>query len=424
MRGAISMDFWTVRGGKKLYGACRVQGSKNASLPILAASVLAGGETELTNVPRLRDIDAALRILRHLGCRAEQEGNSLYIDARGLVHSSVPESLMHEMRSSVIFMGALLARCGEVRLSPPGGCRLGKRPIDLHLKALRQLGAEVEERGGEILCRAAKLRGTTIRLPFPSVGATENAMLAACAAEGETVIEGAAREPEIEALQDYLNKMGGSVRGAGTGRIVVSPGRPGGPVCFAVQPDRIAAATLACACAAAGGEVELTDAEPAHFSTVLHFLKDAGCDIITKQRCLTVRSDGRLRAVGPITTEPYPGFPTDAQPVLMAALLRAEGVTRIRETIFENRFRQVPELRKLGADIRLDGQNAEIRGVARLHGAALEATDLRGGAAMLVAGLAAEGETRIRDEGHIARGYERFDRVLSALGAEVRRTDS
>ena len=418
------MDFWTVRGGKKLYGSCRVQGSKNASLPILAASVLAGGETELTNVPRLRDIDAALRILRHLGCRAEQEGNSLYIDARGLVHSSIPADLMHEMRSSVIFMGALLARCGEARLSPPGGCRLGKRPIDLHLAALRQLGAEVEERDGEIFCRAPKLRGATIRLPFPSVGATENAMLAASAAQGETVIEGAAREPEIEALQDYLNAMGGSVNGAGTGRIVVSPRCGRGAVAFRVQPDRIAAATLACACAAAGGEVELHDAEPAHFSTVLHFLKEAGCDIITKQRCVTVRSDGRLRAVGPITTEPYPGFPTDAQPVLMAALLRAEGVTRIRETIFENRFRQVPELRKLGAEIHLDGQCAEVRGVRRLRGAVLEATDLRGGAAMLVAGVSAEGETRVRDEGHIARGYECFDRVLSSLGADVRCTES
>ena len=424
MRGAISMDLWTVRGGKKLYGSCRVQGSKNASLPILAASVLAGGETELGNVPRLRDIDAALRILRHLGCRAEQDGNALTIDARGLVHSCIPEDLMHEMRSSVIFMGALLARCGEARLSPPGGCRLGKRPIDLHLAALRRLGAEVEEQNGEILCRAGKLRGTTIPLPFPSVGATENTMLAASAAEGETVIEGAAREPEIEALQEYLNAMGCHVRGAGTGRIVIEPRGPRGAVRFKIQPDRIAAATLACACAAAGGEIGLQDAEPSHFSTVLHFLKEAGCDIITKQRCLIVRSDGRLRAVGPITTEPYPGFPTDAQPVLMAALLRAEGVTRIRETIFENRFRQVPELRKLGAEIRLEGQTAEIRGVPHLMGAALEATDLRGGAAMLVAGLTAQGETRIRDEGHIARGYERFDRVLSALGADVRCAES
>ena len=423
MRGAFSMDRWIVRGGKKLSGACRVQGSKNASLPILAASILAGTETQLRNVPRLRDIDAALRILRHLGCTAKQEESCLYIDARGLDRNAVPHELMLEMRSSVIFMGALLARCGEARLSPPGGCQLGRRPIDLHLAALRQLGAEVTEQGGEILCRAARLHGTVIRLPFPSVGATENIMLAATAAEGETVIEGAAREPEITALQDYLNAMGCSVRGAGSRRVVVAPRRPGSGAAFTIQPDRIAAATLACAAAAAGGEVTLLDAPGAHFSTVLHFLKQAGCGIITKQRCVTVRSDGRLRAVGPITTEPYPGFPTDAQPVLMAALLRAEGETRIRETIFENRFRQVPELRKLGAEIRLEGQTAVIRGVERLHGAQLTATDLRGGAAMLVAALSAEGETQVGDEGHIARGYESFDRVLSGLGADVSLTE-
>ena len=418
------MDRWLVRGGNKLYGSCRVQGSKNASLPILAASILGGAETQLSNVPRLRDIDAALRILRHLGCTARQEGSGAYIDARGLSRNAVPHELMLEMRSSVIFMGALLARCGEARLSPPGGCQLGRRPIDLHLAALRKLGAEVTESGGEILCRASKLRGTVIRLPFPSVGATENIMLAATAAEGETVIEGAAREPEIRSLQDYLNAIGCRVRGAGSGRVVIGDCRPGACAGFVIPADRIVAATLACAAAAAGGEITLLDAPGAHFSTVLHFLKQAGCAIMTKQACVTVRSDGCLRAVGPITTEPYPGFPTDAQPVLMAALLRAEGVTRIRETIFENRFRQVPELRKLGADITLEGQTAQITGVSRLYGAELTATDLRGGAAMLVAGLGAEGETCILDEGHIARGYESFDRVLSALGADVRLTES
>ena len=423
MRGAFAMDYWTVRGGNRLEGSCRVQGSKNASLPILAAAVLSGGETELTNVPRLRDIDAALRILRHLGCRTQQEGNSLYIDARGLVKSEVPDALMQEMRSSVIFMGALLARCGEARLSPPGGCQLGRRPIDLHLSALRQLGCEITEREGEIFCRAARLRGSCIRLSFPSVGATENAMLAATAAEGETVIEGAAREPEIVALQGFLNAMGSRVSGAGTARIVIDPCPMRGGAHYAIQPDRIAAATLACAAAGAGGEIELQNVRPAHFSTVLHFLKQAGCDIITKQRSVRIRSKGRLRAVGPVVTEPYPGFPTDAQPVLMAALLRCEGVTRMRETIFENRFRQVPELRKLGAEIRLEGQEAEIRGVGRLQGAELEATDLRGGAAMILAGLAAEGVTEIRDEGHITRGYEALDSILRGLGAEVRRAN-
>ena len=417
------MDIWTIRGGNRLGGVCRVQGSKNASLPILAASILRPAESEVTNVPRLRDIDAALRILRHLGCRAEQKGNTLYIDARGLVQSAVPHELMAQMRSSVIFMGALLARCGEARLSPPGGCQLGRRPIDLHLAALRQLGAAIEEKDGEILCRAENLRGTTVRLPFPSVGATENVMLAATAARGETRIEGAAREPEIEALQDYLRQMGFSVTGAGTGSICISGGREVSHVVCRIQPDRIAAATYACACAAAGGDVELLDVNPAHFLTVLHFLKQAGCDIITETHRVRVRADGKLRAVGEIVTRPYPGFPTDAMPVLMAALLRSEGRTVIRETIFENRFRQVPELRKLGAEIRLEGQEAEIRGVGRLQGAELEATDLRGGAAMILAGLAAEGVTEIRDEGHITRGYEALDSILRGLGAEVRRAN-
>ena len=414
------MDFWAMRGGNRLEGVCRVQGSKNASLPILAASVLCPAESELTNVPQLRDIDAALRILRHLGCRAEQSGNDLYINSRGLMQSHVPHTLMAQMRSSVIFMGALLARCGEARLSPPGGCQLGKRPIDLHLAALRRLGAEIREENGEILCQAARLHGTTIRLPFPSVGATENIMLAATAAEGETRILGAAREPEIEALQDYLRRMGVVIHGAGTGEIRISGKRPAERIACRIQPDRIAAATYACACAAASGDVELREVNPAHFLTVLHFLKQAGCDIITDKRRVRIRADGRLCAVGPITTRPYPGFPTDAMPVLMAALLRARGTSVIRETIFENRFRQVPELRKLGGDIRVDGRQAEIHGVEALHGARLSATDLRGGAAMIVAALSAQGETLVMDEGHIKRGYEQLDGKLRELGADIR----
>lgn len=414
------MDFWALKGGNRLEGVCRVQGSKNASLPILAASILCPAESELTNVPQLRDIDAALRILRHLGCRAGQEGNSLYINARGLMRSYVPHELMAQMRSSVIFMGALLARCGEARLSPPGGCQLGRRPIDLHLMALRQLGAVIEEENGEILCRAESLHGAAVRLPFPSVGATENIMLAATAAEGETRILGAAREPEIEALQEYLRRLGVDIGGAGTGEIRIRGKKPLDHVSCRIQPDRIAAATYACACAAAGGDVELRDVNSTHFLTVLHFLKQAGCDIITKQHAVRIRACGRLRAAGPITTRPYPGFPTDAMPVLMAALLKCEGTSIIRETIFENRFRQVPELRKLGADIRVDGRRAEIRGVQALHGARLTATDLRGGAAMIVAGLAAEGETTITDEGHIKRGYEMLDGRLRELGADIR----
>ena len=413
------MDLWHIRGGRRLDGVCCVQGSKNASLPILAASILSPSESELHNVPRLRDIDAALRILRHLGCEAEQRDNEVYINANGVTRSAIPHKLMLEMRSSVIFMGALLARCGEARLSPPGGCQLGKRPIDLHLSALRQLGAEIEESGGEILCRAKRLKGAEIRLPFPSVGATENLMLAATAAEGATVIRGAAREPEITALGDYLKTMGCKISGAGTDTITVGELSCVNHIEHSIIADRIVASTIACAAAAAGGDVELRDVEPAHFSTVLHFLKQAGCDIMCQNRSVRLRSDGNLRAVGEICTEPYPGFPTDAQPVLMAALLRAKGRTLIRETIFENRFRQVPELLRLGADIELRGQCAEIRGVERLHGTVLNATDLRGGAAMLVAGLTAEGQTTVCDDGHIRRGYESFDARLRALGADI-----
>lgn len=415
------MDIWHVHGGKRLEGACTVQGSKNASLPILAASLVCPTRAELTDVPRLRDVDAALRILRHLGCRAEQRGGEVYIDSSFCSCSAIPHRLMEEMRSSVIFMGALIARCGEARLSLPGGCQLGRRPIDLHLSALRQLGAEIEEDGGEIRCRGGKLRGTRIALPFPSVGATENVMLAACAAEGETLLCGAAREPEIVALQDFLRGMGARIRGAGSERIVIEGMAPSGSVRFRIPPDRIAAATLACAAAATGGDVELQQVEPQQFSTVLHFLNRAGCDIINRKRCVRVKAPGRLRGVGELVTAPFPGFPTDAQPVLMAALLKAEGNTRITETIFENRFRQVPELRRLGAEIAVSGRVAEIRGVERLRGAELTAGDLRGGAAMIVAGLSAEGETLVRDTGHIMRGYEALDRRLRELGADITR---
>ena len=413
------MDIWHIHGGNTLEGACFVQGSKNATLPIIAASIISPARSELMNVPQLRDVDAALRILRHLGCTAEQRQNEVFIDSTYLSGSSIPHSLMEEMRSSVIFMGALLARCGEARLSLPGGCQLGKRPIDLHLSALRKMGAQIEEDGPEIYCRAERLRGAEIELPFPSVGATENIMLAACSARGRTVIRGAAREPEISALQDYLAAMGAKISGAGSDTVTIEGFAASGRAVCRIIPDRIVASTIACAAAAVGGNVEMRGVAPEHFSTVLYFLNQAGCDIISNNRAVRVKSTGRLKAPGEISTQPYPGFPTDAQPVLMAALLRAEGKTVITENIFENRYRQVPELRRLGADIITQGRRAEIWGVDCLHGTALNATDLRGGAAMIVAGLSADGETVIFDDGHITRGYERFDVRLRALGADI-----
>lgn len=413
------MDIWRIRGGNRLEGALFVQGSKNATLPIIAASIVCPTQTELLNVPQLNDVDAALRILRHLGCSAEQRGNDVYIDSRTIVRSEIPHSLMEEMRSSVMFMGALLARCGEARLSLPGGCQLGKRPIDIHLAGLRALGAEIEETGEEIYCRAEKLIGTVIELPFPSVGATENIMLAACAAEGRTIIRNAAREPEITALQEYLCRMGAKVSGAGSSVITVEDTEPAARIGLRIVPDRIVSATFACACAATGGDVELRGVNPDEFSSVLHFLKDAGCDIITNNRAVRIVSSGKLKAVSEVVTAPYPGFPTDAQPVLMAALLKAHGRTVMTENMFENRYRQASELRRLGADITTIGRTAEIWGVERLHGASLTATDLRGGAAMIIAGLCADGETVVLDDGHILRGYEKLDMRLRALGADI-----
>ena len=414
------MNIWHITGGSRLDGELSVQGAKNAVLPIMAASVVTAAETELDGVPDLRDVDATLRILRHLGCAAEREGARVYIDSRGMCRCDVPHTLMRELRSSVIFLGAILARCGEARLSLPGGCELGPRPVDLHLEALRTLGAQITERGGDLVCRAAALRGAQIVLPFPSVGATENAMLCALVAQGETVIHNAAREPEIHDLQTYLRSLGAQVRGAGTSTVTVSGMHPNAHVLHTVLPDRIAASTLLCACAASGGDVLLKNVRPAHFLTVLDSLSEAGCDIITKSNTVRMRASGELIAPRPIVTRPYPGFPTDAQPPLMAACLKARGTTVFTENIFAGRYRHVEELRRLGADVTISGRVAYISGVEALTGAVLTAGDLRGGAAMVVAALSAEGTSVIYDEGFIERGYDHLDLALAALGATVR----
>lgn len=416
------MSVWHIAGGNRLSGSVTVQGAKNAVLPIMAASVLAPGETELLNVPTLRDVNTTIRILRGLGCSVEREGDAVYIDSRPMSCSEIPHSLMRELRSSVIFLGALLARCGHARLSMPGGCELGPRPIDLHLMALRALGAEIDERGGDLICSAPSgLRGAGIALPMPSVGATENAMLAACAAEGETVIMNAAREPEITELQTFLQTLGADVTGAGSATVRVrgkklEPFRVG----HRIMPDRIVSSTLLCACAAAGGDVELRAVEPRHFSTVLHSLSECGCDIMSNSSSVRLRSGGNLKAPMPVITGPYPGFPTDAQPLMLAACLKARGTSVFVENVFLNRFRFTEELQRLGARIHTEGRVAVVTGVEVLHGAPTVATDLRGGAALMIAALSAEGETDILDSGHVERGYESFDERLAALGADIR----
>ena len=413
------MSHITIQGGRRLEGTLTVQGAKNSVLPILAATILHPGRTVLRGCPRLSDVEASIRILRHLGCLAGWEGEELVVDTGPMSRGDIPDHLMREMRSSVIFLGAILARLGWAEMSYPGGCELGPRPIDLHLAALRQLGAELKEEGGRLLCGARRMTGREIALSLPSVGATENAILAACGAEGETILFNAAREPEIADLQDFLCAMGCKVRGAGSSTVCVMGRQSTHDAVHTVMPDRIAAATYLSAVAAAGGQVELLGIDYRHLSTVTAALHAAGCQITGGEGRISLRSDGELRSAGTVRTAPYPGFPTDAQAVVMAALLRSQGATVFVENIFENRYRHVDELRRMGADISVADRVAVVTGVPRLCGASVRATDLRGGAALLVAGLAAEGVTRIGDIHHIQRGYEDPVRDLGLLGARI-----
>ena len=413
------MSYLRIQGGRPLSGHLTVQRAKNSVLPILAATLLAGGECRIADCPRLSDVETAAEILRHLGCQAQWDGNDLLVDTACVTRWDIPEELMRKMRSSVIFLGAILTRCGRAELSYPGGCELGPRPIDLHLTALRTLGAEISEIGGSLLCRAECLRGGDILLTLPSVGATENAILAACGAEGTTIISNAAREPEIVDLQDFLQKLGADVHGAGTSTITVLGGGVRRGCVHRCIGDRIAAATYLCAAAAAGGQVTLRGVDYRHLATVTTALGQAGCRLQCTEDSITLESDGRLRAIPPVRTSPYPGFPTDAQALLMAALLRSEGASMFVENMFDSRYRHVPELARLGADVRLEGRVAVVYGVPELHGAAVHATDLRGGAALAIAALQARGTTQLHDIHHIQRGYEDLAGDLRSLGADI-----
>ena len=415
------MEYYEIQGGQRLTGSVEIHGAKNSVLPILAAALLSGGVSVIHNCPRLSDVDASIAILRHLGCRVEREGDTVTVDSSTLDRSDVPDGLMREMRSSVIFLGPILARTGRADVSMPGGCELGPRPIDLHLAALRRMGATVEQQGGSLLCRGGgQLRGCGIDLALPSVGATENAMLAACGAKGTTYIRNAAREPEIVDLARFLRAMGVSVRGEGTSVIAVEGQKPLHGCQHRVIGDRIVAATYLSAAACAGGDVRLTGVEPEFLATVTGLLRDAGAEVDWGEQAVRIRCTGRLRSPGPIRTSPYPGFPTDAQPVVMAALCKGEGTTVFVETIFENRYRHVDELRRMGADIRVEDRVAVVTGVERLHGAPVRAHDLRGGGALCVAALGAEGVSAVSGLSHIRRGYASLPEDLNALGARVK----
>jgi UDP-N-acetylglucosamine 1-carboxyvinyltransferase len=410
-----------ITGERPLSGSICVQGAKNSVLPILAATILSGGVCEIRNCPDLLDVDTSARILRHLGCTAEIRGGVAQTDTAGMTGSDIPENLMREMRSSLFFLGAILSRTGEAVVSYPGGCAIGSRPIDLHLSALRQMGADIREEGGFLICKAPKFTGCDIHLTFPSVGATENIMMAAAKARGATRIFNAAREPEIEDLQTFLNAMGGRVSGAGTSTVTVEGVRRLSGASHSVIPDRIAAATWLAAVVSAGGDIRLTGACPEDIASVISVLAKAGCEIQTDPSGIRAKRDGRLRSVGRIRTLPHPGFPTDAQALVMAALCRAEGATVFSEMIFEQRYRHVGELHRMGADIRVEGNVAVVQGVPKLTGARVCATDLRGGAALAVAALAAEGETELTGLDHIDRGYEKPEEILASLGAAIKR---
>ena len=416
------MDKLMVQGGARLLGELPVHGAKNSSLPILAASLLSGGETVLYNCPRLTDVDAAVEILQVLGCTVRREEDALVIDSSRAAHTEIPEKLMHEMRSSIVFLGAMLARLSRARLSFPGGCELGPRPIDLHIAYLKRLGVQITEEYGCIDCRTeGRLQGTKITLSFPSVGATENILLASVLAQGETVIHNAAQEPEIVDLANYLTACGARIRDAGKSTLVVEGVERLHSAEYTVMPDRIAATTYLCGAAVTGGEILLTSAHSGDMESVLPVFEQAGCRLETEPGRIHLIGPRRLTAVKELRTMPYPGFPTDAQAPIMAMLARAEGTSVFVENIFESRYKHVGELCRMGADIHTEGKVAVVRGVEKLYGASVEATDLRGGAALVVAALAADGITRIGSVGHIDRGYEAIEDAFSVLGGSVRR---
>lgn len=413
------MEKYVINGGNKLYGRVKIQSAKNSVLPILAAAVLTDGEITLLNVPQITDVNNMLKILTRLGCKAVFSGENLIIDSSSANSFEIPSELAHELRSSVFLLGSLVSRFKMAKIAFPGGCDIGLRPVDLHLIGLKRLGVEITEKNGYILCKCEKLSGNEIMLDCPSVGATENIMLAAVKAEGTTVIQNAAREPEIEDLQNFLNSIGAKVKGAGSSTIIVEGVKTLGGATYQPINDRIEAGTFLVATAMCGGEVELDCACAENLSSLIHKLRENGCNIHIKNDKIILESTRRLTSVKSIETQPYPGFPTDLQAQITALCCICKGQSIITENLFETRFKYVPELRKMGADITVINRSAFVRGVDRFKGATVVAHDLRGGAALVLAALSAEGRSQVLDISHIDRGYGRFEYKLRDIGGDI-----
>ncbi|NPV79182.1 MAG: UDP-N-acetylglucosamine 1-carboxyvinyltransferase [Firmicutes bacterium] len=415
------MERLIIRGGNKLRGMVMISGAKNAALPILAGSILAGDEVVITSVPDLDDVKSMLELLQALGAKVKRSGSKVVINPAKVEKDEAPYNLIRKMRASFLVAGPLLAKLNSVRIPLPGGCAIGSRPVDLHLKGFLAMGATITQESGVIQMDAlGGLRGARIYLDVPSVGATENLLMAASLAMGETVIENAAREPEVVDLANFLNNMGAKIRGAGTSVIKIDGVSGLSGISYPVIPDRIEAGTYMIACAVAGGDITLQNVVPEHLTAVIAKLTEVGVTIEDLGGGLRVLSDKRPYCTD-VTTTPYPGFPTDLQPQMMTLLSIASGTSVITETIFEGRFMHVAELNRMGADLRIENRSVIIEGVRRLSGAHVRMPDLRAGAALVLAGIAANGETEIQDIYHLDRGYEAMDRKLAGLGADIAR---
>ena len=415
------MDKLLIQGGTRLCGEVAISGAKNAALPILCASLLSAEPLQLTNVPHLNDISTMLRLIAQMGVAVTMDGtDGLVLDSHGLNNPLAPYDMVKTMRASILVLGPLLARCGEARVSLPGGCAIGARPVDQHIRGLQAMGAEITVEAGYVHAKAKRLNGARICTDMVTVTGTENLMMAAVLADGETIIENAAREPEVVDLANCLIAMGAQISGAGSDVIRIRGIERLHGAQHRIMPDRIETGTYLCAAAATGGDVRLTQTSSAYLDAVVDKLMDAGCEIITERDAIHLKAPARLKAVS-LRTAPYPAFPTDMQAQFMAINAVADGVATIRETIFENRFMHANELMRLGADIQIEGSNAIVRGVSHLEGATVMATDLRASASLVIAGLVAQGETTIDRIYHLDRGYERIEEKLSKLGAKVRR---